>query len=203
MDFSAMTDLGLHPTTLTTVLPLNGSGVASTESVSPSEKITLLKARAREIAKAPEATESSTLQIEVTEFRFGEEMYAFASTSVREVYSPKGITPLPCTPPFILGIINVRGRILPLIDIKPLFGKPSPPKQPQSKVVIIHAEEMEVGLLADTIVGVRAISPTAIYPPLPTLADSQSRYLRGITNDGTLILDAALLLTGSRLSSRG
>ena len=202
MNFSAKTDLGLHPTTLTTVLPLNGSGVASAESVPPSEKITLLKARAREIAKAPEVTESSTLQLEVTEFRFGEEMYAFASTSVREVYSPKGITPLPCTPPFILGIINVRGRILPLIDIKPLFGKPSPPKQPQSKVIIIHAEEMEVGLLADTIVGVRAISATAIYPPLPTLAESQSRYLRGITNDGTLILDAALLLTGSRLGSR-
>lgn len=202
MDFSVMTDLGLHPTTPTTTLPLNGSGIASAESAPPSEKLTLLKARAREIAKAPEVTESSTLQLEVTEFRFGEEMYAFASTSVREVYSPKGITPLPCTPPFILGIINVRGRILPVIDIKPLFGQPSPPKRTSNKVIIIHAEEMEVGLLADTIVGVRAISTTAIYPPLSTLAELQSRYIRGITNDGTLILDAALLLTGSRLGGR-
>jgi len=202
MDFSVTTDLGSRPTTLTTTPPLNGSGIVKAETVPPSEKLALLKARALEIAKTPEATEASTLQLEVTEFRFGEELYAFASTSVREVYSPKGITPLPCTPPFILGIVNVRGRILPVIDIKPLFGQPSPPKRTQSKIIIIHAEEMEVGLLADTIVGVRAISTTAIYPPLPTLAEFQSRYIRGITSDGTLILDATLLLTGSRLGSR-
>jgi purine-binding chemotaxis protein CheW len=202
MDFSVTTDLESSPTTLTTVPLLNGSGIAIAESVPPSEKLAILKARALEIAKAPEATESSTLQLEVTEFRFGEEIYAFASTSVREVYSPKGITPLPCTPPFILGIVNVRGRILPIIDIKPLFGQQSPPKRTLNKVIIIHAEGMEVGLLADTIVGVRAISTLAIHPPLPTLAESQSRYIRGITNDGTMILDAALLLTGSRLGSR-
>jgi len=203
MDFSAITDLGAHPTTLTTAPPLNGSGIATAELVPHApEKLAILKARALEIAKAPEATESATLQLEVTEFRFGEETYAFASTSVREVYSPKEITPLPCTPPFILGIVNVRGRILPVIDIKPLFGQPSPPKRTLDKVIIIHAEEMEVGLLADTIVGVRAISTTAIHPPLLTLVESQRRYIRGITNDGTLILDAALLLTDSRLGSR-
>jgi purine-binding chemotaxis protein CheW len=130
-------------------------------------------------------------------------MYAFASTSVREVYSPKGITPLPCTPSSIVGIVNVRGRILPVIDIKPLFGQPSPPRRTLNKVIIIiHAAALEAGLLVDTIVGVRAISTTAIHPPLPTLAESQSRYLRGITNDGTMILDAARLLTGSRLGNR-
>jgi purine-binding chemotaxis protein CheW len=202
MDFSVTTDIGSHSTTLTTIPPLNGSGIAIAESVPfTPEKLALLKARALEIAKAPEATESSLLQLEVTEFRFGKEMYAFVSTSVREVYSPKGITPLPCTPPSIVGIINVRGRILPVIDIKPLFGQPSPPRRILKTVIIIHAEEMEVGLLADTIVGVRAIPTTAIHPPLSTLAESQSRYLHGITNDGTLILDAALLLTGSRLGS--
>jgi purine-binding chemotaxis protein CheW len=176
--------------------------MAVAASVPPAEKFALLKARALEIAKAPEATdESSTLQLEVTEFRFGEELYAFASTSVREVYVPKSMTPLPCTPSFLVGIVNVRGRILPVIDIKPLFGQPSLPKRPQYQVIIVHAEEMEVGVIADTIIGVRAISTTAIYPPLPTVAESQSRYLRGITNDGTMILDAALLLTGSRLGN--
>jgi purine-binding chemotaxis protein CheW len=204
MDFSVTPDSGSHPTTLTMAPPFDGSESVPAESVLPlPEKLALLKARALEMAKVPDTTEPSTLQLEVTEFRFGEEMYAFASTSIREVYAPKSITFVPCTPAFILGIINVRGRILPVIDIKPLFGQPSPPRRTVNKIIIIiHAEGMEVGLLADTIVGVRVLSTTAIHPPLPTLPASHSRYIRGITNDGTMILDAALLLTGSRLGSR-
>lgn len=202
MDFSVTTGAEPQPITRWASSPFNGAGTATRESVPHGpEKLAILKARAQEIAKAPEETEALTLQIEVTEFRFGEETYAFASTSVREVFSPKGITPLPCTPSFILGIVNVRGRILPVIDIKPLFGLPSPSKQPLSRIIIIHAEGVEVGLFADTIIGVRAISTLAIHPPLPTLAESQSRYICGITNDGTIILDAALLLTRSRLGS--
>jgi purine-binding chemotaxis protein CheW len=202
MDFSVTTDAEPQLITRWISSPLNGSGIATEESIPHTpEKLAILKARAHEIAKAPEETETLTLQVEVTEFRFGKETYAFASTSVREVFSPKGITPLPGTPSFILGIVNVRGRILPVIDIKPLFGLPSPPKQALSKVIIIHTEGMEVGLLAHTIIGVRAISMLAVHPPLPTLAESHSRYVRGVTNDGTILLDAASLLTGSRLES--
>jgi purine-binding chemotaxis protein CheW len=202
MDFSATTEAEPQPIARWTSAPSNSAGIVTGEAIAHGpEKLAILKARAQEIAKIPEQTEASTLQVEVTEFRSGEETYAFASTSVREVFSPKGITPLPCTPSFLLGIVNVRGRILPVIDIKSLFGLPSPPRQPLSKVIVIHAEGMEVGLCADTIVGVRAVSTLAIYPPLPTLAESQSRYIYGITNDGTIMLDATSLLTGSRLGS--
>jgi purine-binding chemotaxis protein CheW len=200
MDISATTDLGSLSTIPATVLPsAHATSPSVASGLTPTEKLALLKARALEMARIPEATEPPTLQLDVTEFRFGEETYAFASTSVREVYSPKSITLVPCTPPFILGIMNVRGRILPVIDIKSLFGQPSPPRQAQDKVIIIHAAGMEVGLLADTIIGVRTISMSAIHPPLPTLAEPHSRYMRGLTNDGTMILDAALLLNGSRL----
>ncbi len=201
MDISATTDLGSLSTIPATALPpARAVSTPVASGLSPAEKLALLKARALEMARVPEATEPPTLQLDVTEFRFGEETYAFASTSVREVYAPKSITLLPCTPPFLLGIMNVRGRILPVIDIKPLFGQPSPPRQAQDKVIIIHAAGMEVGLLADTIIGVRTVSMSAIHPPLPTLAEPHSRYIRGLTNDGTIILDAALLLSGSRLS---
>ena len=201
MDFPATTEAEPQPTRRTPT-PSNGAGTATRESTpNGPEKLAILKARALEIAKTPEQTEAPTLQVEATEFRLGEETYAFASTSVREVFSPKEITPLPCTPPFLRGIVNVRGRILPVIDIKPLFGLPSPARQPLNKVIIIHAEGMEVGLCADTIIGVRAISTLAIHPPLATLAESQSRYIYGITNDGTIMLDATSVLAGSRLGS--
>ena len=140
--------------------------------------------------------------LQLVQFTLDEQRYALVLSVVDRIVRSVTITPLPKAPAIILGIVNVRGRILPVIDIKPLFGQPSPPRRALNKVIIIHAEEMEVGLLADTIVGVRTISTTAIHPPLPTLAESQSRYIHGITNDGTMILDAALLLTGSRLGSR-
>lgn len=165
------------------------------------EKLATLKARAQVLAHVPEETESATPQLEIAEFRLGGETYACISSSIREVYPLKGLTPLPCTPPFILGMINVRGRILPVIDVKPLLGLSSPPAREFGKVVILHAEEMEVGLLVDTIVGVRVIPTSILHPPFPTLTGSQTRYIRGITSDGTTLLDAINLLTGSRLGT--
>jgi purine-binding chemotaxis protein CheW len=165
------------------------------------EKLAILKARAYALAQVPEETESPILQLEITEFRLGDETYACASSSVREVYQLKGLTSLPCTPAFILGIINIRGQILPVIDVKPLLGLPSPLTRELGKVVILHAEGMEIGLLVDTIVGVRAISTSILYPPLPTLTELQIRYIRGITSDGTILLDAVKLLTSSRLGN--
>src|SRR5262245_473303 len=165
------------------------------------EKLAILKARAYALAQVPEEVESATLQLEIAEFRLGDETYACVSSSVREVYPLKGLTPLPCTPAFILGIINVRGRILPVIEVKPLLGLPSPLTREFGKVVILHAEGMEVGLLVDTIVGVRAISTSILHPPLPTLTEFQTRYIYGITSDGTTLLDAIKLLTGSRLGN--
>jgi purine-binding chemotaxis protein CheW len=167
------------------------------------EKLRILKARAHALAQVPEETESFTLQLEVTEFRLGDKTYACASSSVREVYPLKGLTSLPCTPTFILGIINVRGRILPIIDVKPLLGLLSLPTRESSKVVILHTEGLEVGLLADTIIGVRAISTTNLHPPLPTLTEPQIRYISGITSEGTILLDAIKLLNQSRFGNQG
>ena len=166
------------------------------------EKLAILKARAHILAQVPEEAESVPLQLEIAEFHLDHETYACVSSSVHEVYPLKGLTPLPCTPAFILGIINVRGRILPVIDVKLLLGLPPLPTREFGKVVILHAEGMEVGLLVDTIIGIRAISTAILHPPLPTLAESQTRYIRGITNDGTTLLDTIKLLTGSRLGNR-
>src|SRR4029453_9458434 len=61
-------------------------------------------------------------QMKDSAFRHGEEIYAVPSSAVREVYPLKGLSPLPCTPPFVLGVINARGHILPVIDLTSLLG---------------------------------------------------------------------------------
>ena len=191
MNFPITTDLPALPPPTTTQEPAQLT----------QEKLAILKARAHALAQMPEEAEPLTLQLEITEFRLGGETYACASSSVHEVYPLKGLTPLPCTPAFILGIINVRGRILPVVDVKPLLGLSSLSAREFGKIVIVHAEGMEVGLLAATIVGVRVISTTILHPALPTFTESQIRYIRGITSDGTTLLDAIKLLTGSRLGN--
>lgn len=165
------------------------------------EKLALLKTRAHALARPPAATEATGRQLEIAEFRLGEETYAFPSTSVREVYPLKGLTPLPCTPGFVLGVMNVRGRIIPIIDLASLLGLAKQQITEQSTVILIKSEELEVGIATNLGVSVRSLPLATIYPPLSTLANSRARYLQGITNDGVVILDAAKLLNGVRLGT--
>ena len=80
-------------------------GVMST----PEEKQKILRARAQALAREPEAEEAARRTLEVVEFLLAYETYGIESSYVREVYPLKAFTPLPCTPPFVLGIINIRG----------------------------------------------------------------------------------------------
>ena len=166
------------------------------------EKLVILKTRAQALARPPEDTTATGRQLDITEFRLGEETYAFPSTVVREVYPLKGLTPLPCTPAFVLGVINVRGRILPIVDLATLFGLAKPYVSEQSTAILLKIEELEVGLVTNLIIGVRSLPLAAISPPLSTLANSRARYLQGITNDGLIVLDAAKLLGSIRLGNR-
>jgi len=165
------------------------------------EKLTLLITRAQTLARLPHEEGAIELQLEVAEFRLGEEIYAVPSTAVREVYPLKGLTPLPCTPPFVLGVINARGHILPVIDLTSLLGLAKQQVSEQSTVILIKFEELEVGIVTDVGVSVRSLPLATIHPPLSTLANSRAHYLQGITNEGIVVLDTAKLLTSIRLGN--
>ena len=84
----------------------------------------ILRARARALARPRERAAVAEASLELLEFRLAQESYALETRHVREVYPLRDLTPLPCTPPFVLGIVNVRGRITPVIDIKKFFDLP-------------------------------------------------------------------------------
>ena len=133
--------------------------------------------------------------IQVVEFLLACEKYAVASEYVREIYPLKEFTPIPCTPPFVLGIINVRGQILSVIDIKKFFGLPEKGLTDLNKVIILHSESMEFGILADAIIGVRNIVVSELQTSLPTLTGIREEYLKGVAKERTVILDAEKLLS--------
>lgn len=168
-------------------------------SPGPGETKRILKARAEALAQEPRRAQEPEDAFEVIEFHLAYEKYGVESSYVREVYPLKDLTPLPCTPPFVLGIINVRGQILSVVDIKKFFDLPEKGLTDLNKVIILRFESMEFGILADLITGTRMISAGELQPSLPTLTGIREEYLKGVTGDRTVILDAGKLLSDRKI----
>jgi len=163
------------------------------------EKRLLLKTRARALAQEPPAAGAAQGLLEVTEFRLAAETYALASAFVREVQPLKDYTPLPGVPPFVLGLINVRGQILSVVDLKKFFSLPGKSLSELDKVIIIRNDSMEFGLLADAVLGTRALPLDAVQAAPPTVTGIGAEYLKGVTREGVIVLDAEKILSDEKL----
>lgn len=160
----------------------------------------ILKARAQALAREPGKTEAGAECLEVVEFLLAHETYAIESRHVREIFPLENLTPLPGTPVFVLGIINMRGEILSVIDIKKFFELPDKGLTDLNKVIVLQSENMLFGILADAIAGTRQIPLTAIQPSLPTLTGIRDEYLKGVTAERTVVLDAEKLLADEKIT---
>jgi purine-binding chemotaxis protein CheW len=167
----------------------------------PDEQRAILTARATVLAQAPHAEAFGAALVLLT-FRLAFESYGLEAVYVREVISLKELTPLPCTPPFVAGIINVRGQILSVVDIRKFFELPEKGLPELSKVIILHSPQMEFGLLADAILGMQTIPLADLQAGLPTLTDLRAKYLKGVGKDGLVVLDAGTILADPMLVVR-
>ncbi len=155
----------------------------------------VLKDRAKELSEVPVDQETGSESIEIVEFVLAYEKYAIESIFVDEVYPMKDFTPVPGVPSFILGIINLRGKILSVIDIRKFFDLPVKGLSNLNRVLVVKTPEMELGILSDFILGVRTIRKKNIHPPLPTLTGIRAKYLHGITDEGLVLLDVIKILS--------
>ena len=159
----------------------------------------ILRARAQALAREPATRQTANATLEVIEFGLAHERYAIEAAYVREVHPLENLTPLPCTPPFVAGIVNVRGRILAVIDIRKFFDLPEPGITDAHQIVLVHTAEMELGILADTVDSVRSIALDTIQSSLPTLTGVRGEYLKGVTAERLVILDVARILLDPRI----
>ena len=158
------------------------------------DKKRLLKARAKALSQEIIQEDAGQQYLEVVEFRLAGEVYGIETSYIREVYPLKELVPIPGTPPFFLGITNVRGQILSVIDIKRLFDLPDKGLTELDKVVIVQIGDVELGIRADVVLGMRSIPQGDIQPSLPSLVGIREKYLSGITKDAVIILDIQKLL---------
>jgi len=159
----------------------------------------ILHARAQALARTPPHAPAAETLLEVLEFHLAQERYAVETRYVQEVQPLKELTPLPCTPPFVLGIVNVRGRILPVLDLKKFFDLPEKGLTDLHRIILVRGNDLELGLLADVVVGVRSISAESLQPSLPTLTGVRSDYLKGVTAERLVVLDLARILADPKI----
>jgi purine-binding chemotaxis protein CheW len=158
----------------------------------------ILKARAKALARLARQ-DSVAHRMDIVVFQLAHEMYAVEASFVSEVYPLRELTTLPGTPPFVLGIVNVRGRIVSIVNLKSFFNLPEKGLTDFNKVIVITDGRMEFGLLSDALLGLRSVSSVDIHSSLAALPGIGADFTKGVTPDRIVILDSLRLLSEPRL----
>jgi purine-binding chemotaxis protein CheW len=169
---------------------------------SQNEESEILPAQAKAVGCEPEVQPAAERTLEVIEFGLGDERFALETGYVREVCPLTDLTPLPCAPLFVRGLVNVRGRIIPVIDLKQFLGLPEEGVTDLHHLLLIQTADLQFGFLAGTIGGVRNIPLEAIEPSVRAQKRIRVEYLKGVTTEQLLILDAARIVADERIIVR-
>ena len=160
----------------------------------------ILRERAVALARAPQAAAAADTMLELLEFRLARERYALETRHVQEVHPLRDLTPLPGTPPFLLGIVNVRGRILPVLDLKKFFDLPEQGLTDLHR--IIRRARQRPGARPAGGRGCRRAQRgrgELCSPRLPTLTGIRAEYLKGVTDERLVVLDLDRILADPKI----
>ncbi len=124
-----------------------------------------------------EELKEETLQLVV--FRLAREWYGVEITKVKEVIKVENVAHLPSSPDYIAGIVNLRGNILSVTDLKRIFGLPHEELTETTRIVAIEPGIVETGLLVDEISEAIVVPASKIEPPLSTIAPEMVEYIEG------------------------
>jgi chemotaxis signal transduction protein len=137
--------------------------------------------------------------------RLGEARYALDLAAIAEVVPVPLTTRVPDQPPWLSGVANWRGRVLPVIDIRLLMGVPAVPLATSARLVVLAEDDVLVGVLAEAVPGVHQGDLADAEPPPATLAGDAALLVRGQVSDRygpVAVLDAAALLALRRRLDR-
>ena len=128
------------------------------------------------------AAASGAMERQIVALHLGEEIYGVDIASIHTVLTPQPITVVPNVPCYVRGVMNLRGRILPVLDLRTRFGLPplEADRQKLSRIVIVEAGGLTAGLIVDAVSEVLKISSDAVEPPSALLGSADLRCLTGI-----------------------
>lgn len=131
-------------------------------------------------------------------YRLGEETYGINVMQVQEVLRYTEIAPVPGAPDYVLGIINLRGNVVTVIDTRSRFGLPPSETTDNTRIVIIESDEQVVGILVDSVAEVVYLKTSEIDSAPNVGTEESAKFIQGVSNrDGELLIlvDLNKLLT--------
>lgn len=129
--------------------------------------------------------------VQVIVFRLGEERYGVDISQVREIIRPSQITRIPNAPDFVEGVINLRGQITTIVNLRKRFGMSPKPIDNDTRIIVVEHNNAIIGMMVDTVNEVKYL-PQKDIEALPSIitAREEARFLKGVGKlpDGLLIL---------------
>jgi purine-binding chemotaxis protein CheW len=138
-------------------------------------------------------------EIQLVGFRIGRETFGLPIAMVREIVRVPEITSVPNAPDYIEGVINLRGRIIPVVDLRKRFGDMSGATNKKNRIVVVELENRSIGLLVHSASEVLRIRPSDIEAPQNMFQEGELSYITGV---GKLKGRLVILLDLSRILER-
>ncbi|MGL1862512.1 MAG: chemotaxis protein CheW [Pseudodesulfovibrio sp.] len=128
--------------------------------------------------------------IQLVTFSIGEEEFGVNILQVQEIIRTMEITNVPRAPEFVEGVINLRGKVIPIVDMRSRFGLDAKGHDKYTRIIVVEFNNIIVGFVVDSVSEVLRIPANAVQPPPPVVAGMDSDYIDGVgkLDDRLLIL---------------
>jgi len=139
----------------------------------------------------PTITIQENTLLQLVTFNIGEEEFGIDILKVQEIIRTMAITKVPNSPPHVEGVIDLRGKVIPVIDLRSRFDLEYRPHDNQTRIIVLEIHRMIVGFVVDGVSEVLRIQSNTVEPPPPVVAGVESEYIKGV---GKLLDDRLLIL---------
>lgn len=136
--------------------------------------------------------------LQMVSFKLGAVEFGVDILMVQEINRMLNITPVPKSPPFVEGVINLRGKVIPIINLRQRFGLPNQPHDKQTRIVVVTIHDKIIGLVVDSVSEVLRMPADTVEPPPPMVSGIESEYIKGVGKMGDkllILLDLTKLLS--------
>jgi len=149
---------------------------------------------------------NSITEIQIACFRLMDDLYAVDIMRIKEIIRPQRLTSLPKAPPFIDGVINLRGSVIPVVDLRKRFEMPDRDECSSTRLLILRLSTQTIGLVVDDVTEVITVPVSDIKPP-PAVSDGLiADHLLGVCLSGdvlVMLLDIDRILSTNEVTALG
>lgn len=144
--------------------------------------------------------------LQLVTFRLGNEEFSLDILRVQEIIRHMELTRVPRTPDFVDGVINLRGRVIPVLDLRKRFGLPSDERTNETRIIVVDVDNKTVGLKVDAVSEVLRLPADTVEPAPAIVTGVESDYIKGVGKlEGRLLilLDVEKILTRTERDALG